>query len=97
MALLITEGKNGLHLEVKVQPKASRNQILGEWEGALKVKLTAPPVEGEANQALLVFLAAELRIPRRNITIVKGESSRQKLLNIEGLSKEDLLERLGIN
>ncbi|HWP98035.1 MAG TPA: DUF167 domain-containing protein [Syntrophomonadaceae bacterium] len=96
MALRISEGKNSLRMEVKVQPKASRNQILGEWEGALKVRLTAPPVEGEANQALLTFLAAELHISRRNISILRGESSRQKLLQIEGIRKEELLERLGM-
>ena len=53
--LNIQETDNGIRIEVKVQPRSSRNQIAGEQDGALKVKLTAPPVEGEANQALVDF------------------------------------------
>ncbi|MEN6391034.1 MAG: DUF167 domain-containing protein [Syntrophomonas sp.] len=85
-----------VHIEIKVQPRSSRNQILGEQDGALRVKLTAPPVDGEANQALLAFLAGQLKIPRKNLRIIRGESSRQKLLEVTGLSGSDLVKRLGL-
>lgn len=94
MPINIQEGKNSLILEVKVLPRASRNQIVGEHEGALKVKLTSPPVDGEANQSLLEFLARQLQISKKNLRILKGESARQKLLEVIGLSKEELLKRL---
>jgi uncharacterized protein (TIGR00251 family) len=67
--LRIGETTGGVRLEVKVQPRASRNQVVGEQAGALKVKLTAPPVDGEANAALIEFLSAFLKIPRKDIHI----------------------------
>lgn len=86
----------GLRIEVKVQPRSSRNQISGVHDGALKVKLTAPPVEGEANQALINFFARLLKIPRKNIVLIRGETARTKLIEIRGLSKEKLLQTLGL-
>lgn len=96
MALFLKECEGVLHMEIKVQPRSSRNQILGEQEGVLRVKLTAPPVEGEANQALLDFLSRQLKIPRKNLRIIRGENSRQKLLEISGLSTSETLLRLGL-
>ncbi len=96
MALNIQEGNKALILEVKVLPRASRNQIVGEQEGMLRVKLTAPPVDGEANQSLIEFLAHQLKVPKKNLHILRGDSSRQKLLEISGLDKEELLKRLGV-
>lgn len=97
MPLFLKEVDGNVHLEIKVQPRSSRNQILGEQEGALRVKLTAPPVDGEANQALLEFLARQLKLPRKNLRIVKGESSRLKLLEVTGLSGSDVMKRLGLS
>ena len=94
--LNIQESDEGLRIEVKVQPRSSRNQISGEQEGALKVKLTAPPVEGEANQALVNFLARSLKLPRKNIILIRGETTRNKLIEIRGISKEQLLQTLGV-
>lgn len=94
MTLRISPTEEGICLEIQVQPRSSRNQIVGEQEGRLKIKLTAPPVEGEANQALINFLARELDLPKRSITLLKGESSRHKLVAIAGLSPEQLIEKL---
>lgn len=69
-------------LKVLVQPRASRNAIVG-WHGdELKIALTAPPVEGAANAALIDFVAEALKLKRRHITLHSGESSRHKVLNI---------------
>lgn len=97
MALFLKEVDGSLHMEIKVQPRSSRNQILGEKEGVLRIKLTAPPVDGEANQALLDFLARQLKTPRKNLRIIRGESSRQKLLEVNGLSISEVLKRLGLS
>ncbi len=93
--LNIQETDNGIRIEVKVQPRSSRNQIAGEQDGALKVKLTAPPVEGEANQALVDFLSHFLKLPRKNITLLRGETSRNKLIEIKAIAKEEFLLKIG--
>jgi uncharacterized protein len=71
-------------LAVKVIPQAPRNCVVGMEAGLVRIKLKAPPVDGKANEALVDFLAAELEIPRRNIFIRTGHSSRRKLVVIEG-------------
>ncbi|MGS0764753.1 DUF167 domain-containing protein [Syntrophomonas curvata] len=93
--LNIQETDNGIRVEIKVQPRSSRNQIAGEQDGALKVKLTAPPVEGEANQALIDFLARFLKLPRKNIILLRGETSRNKLIEIRAMAKEEFLLKTG--
>ncbi len=94
--LHLTQVENGIRLEIKVQPRSSKNQIVGEHNGALKVKLTAPPVEGEANQALLAYLASILKIPKKNVVLLKGESSRNKILEIRGMNVESFLKKTGL-
>ncbi len=94
--LNIIETREGLRLEVLVQPRSSRNQIVGEFEGALKIKITAPPVEGEANQALVAFLSQRLKLSKSQVHLAKGESSRHKTVEIKGLNREQLLARLGL-
>jgi len=94
--LNIAETQAGLLLEVVVQPRSSRNQIVGEFDGALKIKLTAPPVEGEANQALVAFLSQKLKLSKSQVSLSKGESSRHKTLLIKGINKEQLLGKLGL-
>ncbi|MGR6835647.1 DUF167 domain-containing protein [Syntrophomonas erecta] len=80
--------EEGTRIEVRVQPRSSRTQVAGEIDGALKIKLTAPPVEGEANQALVDFLARLFKLPKRDILIVKGETSRTKLVEIRGVDPD---------
>jgi uncharacterized protein (TIGR00251 family) len=93
--LNIQETDNTIRVEIKVQPRSSRNQIVGEQEGALKIKLTAPPVEGEANQALINFLARHLKIPRKNIALLRGDTARNKLIEIKGITKAEFLHKTG--
>jgi uncharacterized protein len=82
-------------LEVKVIPGASRDEVAGTMGNAVKIKLRAPPVEGRANEALVEFLAERLDLPRRAISLVHGDTSRQKLLHIEGLDLAAVRTRLG--
>ena len=83
-------------IEIKAIPNAPRSEVVG-WVGdALKVKIHAPPVEGKANEALCTFLAETLALPKRSVRLVQGDSTRRKLVEIEGLSLEDLRIRLGL-
>jgi uncharacterized protein YggU (UPF0235/DUF167 family) len=79
---------------VRVQPRASRAGLAGERDGALVVRLTASPVEGEANAALLRFLGRLLDVPPSSIKIVRGASARDKLLHVEGATAETLRRRI---
>ncbi len=77
---------------VRVVVRASRNAIEGEWQGALKVRLAAPPVEGRANEALRGLLAEHLKVPLSAVEIVSGERSRTKRVRIRGVSPERIRE-----
>ncbi len=94
--LNITATREGLRLDVIVQPRSSRNQIVGEFNGALKIKLTAPPVEGEANQALVVFLSKELKLAKNRVKITQGESSRHKTVAIKAMTPDEFKKTLGL-
>ena len=83
-------GEGWIQIQVRVQPRASRNGVAGVVEGALRVHLTAPPVEGKANRALQRFLAQLLGIARRDVEIVAGETSRSKRVRIHGITSEGL-------
>ena len=74
-----------MRFEVRVQPRASRTEIMGEYNGAIRVRLSAPPVDGAANDALVELLAGELAVARRNVTIVSGASSRSKTVEVVGV------------
>ena len=80
-------------ISVRVVPRSGRNVL--EWEqGGLKARLTAPTVDGAANAALIELLAERLAVPRRTITIVRGTTSRQKTVEIAGLTLEDVQRKL---
>ncbi|MFL6500483.1 MAG: DUF167 domain-containing protein [Candidatus Udaeobacter sp.] len=81
-------------LQVHVVPNARSDVVVGEHGGALKIKLRAPAVEGKANAALLRFLAERLKLPRKGIVLKSGEKSRDKTIQIHGLSREDVYTRL---
>ena len=83
----------GVRFSVRVQARASRSEVCGVHGEALKVRLAAPPVDGAANDALMVLLARELDVPRRAITIVSGASARSKLVHVEGIAS-GAVERL---
>ena len=74
-----------MRFDVRVQPRASRSEIVGEYDGAIRVRLSAPPVDGAANDALVDLLARELSVARRNIAIVSGASSRNKSVAVAGV------------
>jgi len=90
----IRDTPQGATFAVRVQPRARKNAIVGELGDALKLALTAPPVEGRANQACIEFLAEFLKVPRSSITIAAGQSSRNKVIRVRGLSTTQVEERL---
>jgi uncharacterized protein (TIGR00251 family) len=81
-----------LLVPVRVLPRSRRNELTCEADG-LRARLTAPPVEGAANASLIALLAERLRLPRRQVSLVRGGTSRQKVLAIEGLSAEEFCRR----
>jgi hypothetical protein len=91
---LIRHTPLGVTFVVKVHPRARRNAITGTVADALKVALTAPPLEGRANQALIEFLAEFLNVPRSSVKIAAGQNSRRKLVCVNGLSPEQVRSRL---
>jgi hypothetical protein len=90
----IREADGGVTLRVRVQPRASRDETAGERAGALVVRLTAPPVGGEANDALLRFLARRLARPASAFRLVRGARSRDKVVRLEGVTAAVVLARL---
>jgi len=93
---LRTDGTDVL-LRVRVQPRASREAVVGEADGRLRVALTAPPVEGAANDALRRFIAAKLGVARGRVTLESGDKSREKTLRIAGVSESAVSEALGLS
>ena len=87
----IDERDGALVVAVRVQPRASRDEVAGEMNGALKVRLQAPAVENRANEALCEYLAALLKMPKSAVRILSGDRSRIKRLEIRGVTKQQLL------
>jgi uncharacterized protein len=81
----VIENATGVIFTVRVQPRASRDSIAGEWQRALKVRLTAPPVDSRANEALCHMLATQLNVPPRAVRILSGEHSRTKRVEVLGV------------
>jgi uncharacterized protein (TIGR00251 family) len=90
----IHESAKGISFAVKVHPRARKNAITGVVGDALKLALTAPPVEGKANLAVIEFFSDLFAIPRSSVTIASGETSRNKVIRISGLSRESVEQRL---
>jgi uncharacterized protein (TIGR00251 family) len=93
--LPIQDNPSGASFTVKVHPRAKKNAITGELGDALKLSLTAPPVEGRANEACIEFLANLLKVPRSSVTIASGQNSRRKVIRVAGLSAGEITRRLG--
>lgn len=87
----IREGS--LILTVLVVPRASKSQIVGEHDGALRVRIAAPPVDGAANDELVRLLAKEFKVPRKAVSVISGHTARLKQVSVEGVSP-DALERV---
>ena len=84
----------GVTFAVKAHPRAKKNAVTGEVGDALKVSLTAPPVDDRANEACIEFFAKLLKLPRSSVTIASGESSRAKIIRVVGLSAEETRKRI---
>jgi uncharacterized protein len=93
---LITQGKKGVLLTLRVSPNAAANSISTERPDALMVKLTTPPVEGRANKDAIKLLAKKLGIAASKIELVRGKTSRDKVVLISGLDIETVKNKLGI-
>jgi uncharacterized protein len=93
----VTQGAQGVSFAVKVHPRARKNAITGVVGDALKLALTAPPVEGKANQAVIEFFADLFAIPRSSVTIASGETSRNKIVRVAGVSKPVAEQKLAEN
>lgn len=83
-------------LAIKAIPNAPRTEVVGWLGDAVKIKVHAPPVEGKANEVLCEFLADALGIPRRSVTVLRGDTSRQKVVRIDGLDLPMVKSRLGL-
>ncbi len=95
--LWFSETSDGVTFRVHVQPRAARNRLLGLYDDALKISLTAPPVEGAANRLCRDFLADLLKLPRARVEVVGGHKSRRKTIHVESLSGLELESRLGVS
>jgi uncharacterized protein (TIGR00251 family) len=91
----ITEHDGASTALVRVKPRASRARVVGVRAGAVEIALTAPPVDGAANEALVAFIAAACGVPKRDVTIVRGEKSREKLVRVAGVGADALRAALG--
>ena len=88
--LRISESADSVTFSVHVQPRASKNEVCGIQGDALKLRLTSPPVEGEANRLCIEFLAKLLRVPKSSVAIIAGEKSRHKTLRITGVTAREI-------
>ena len=79
---------------LRVHPNAARSGVVGFTDGVLQVRVAAPPVKGQANKELIAFLSKVLAVGKGALTIVKGHTSRSKVIAIDGLSREDIMRRL---
>lgn len=84
---------NGIRLRLRVQPRSSRNRVVGVHGEAIKVQVTAPPVDGAANAAVAEVLAAWLDVPRSAITIVRGQGARDKVAEVVSSARSELMRR----
>jgi uncharacterized protein len=94
--LAIRDDDAGVTFAVKVHPRAKKNAITGRIGGALKLSLTAPPIDGRANEACIEFFAKLLKVPRSSITIASGQTGRNKVIRVAGISAGQLTKLLAL-
>ena len=90
----INESGGSVSFAVRVHPRAKKDAITGEFGDALKLSLTSPPIEGRANEACIEFFAKLLKVPRSSVTIASGQSSRNKVIRVAGVSRDYVLDLL---
>jgi hypothetical protein len=93
---VIDSTADGVVLDVRVIPRSSKANVVGVRQGALLIRVTAPPAEGQANQQLLEVLAEALDIPKRSLTIVAGSRNRNKRVHINGITAQEVAAKLRV-
>jgi len=94
--LTINSHNKSNRLTVRVTPNANRNEITGFSDGVLQIRIAAPPVKGKANKELTDFLNKTLGVKKSSISIIKGQTSRNKVIAIEGMNRDDIIKRLSL-
>ena len=97
LSLSITDCPSGALIRVYVAPRSSANRIVGEHNGEIKIALTAPPVDGAANRALLEYLARRLGVPKSAVSLVSGDTSRHKVIRVSGVSTLEVSKQFGLS
>ena len=93
--IVYSEESGSLIFNIRVVPRASKSEVVGEFDGGLKVRIAAPPVDGAANEEVVKFFAREFGRPRADISIIAGQTSRTKRVRVSGGSVKRLLELAG--
>jgi hypothetical protein len=96
MAFTVRDTAEGAQFALRVQPRASRNGLVGTMGDAVKLAITAPPVDGKANQAVVEFLADLFHVSKSSVVIISGETGRNKLIAIRGVSAEQVRKVLEV-
>lgn len=91
---MIESTKGGVRLHLFIQPKSSKNEVVGPHNGEIKVKLTAPPVDGRANECLIEFMSDLFGIPKRDVHLIRGDTGRHKVVELTGLKEAQVRETL---
>ncbi len=86
----LTVTDDAITFAVRVQPRASKSGVVSELDGALKIRLAAPPVDGEANEELIRLLAKLFATSRHNVSILSGQTSKNKIVRVNGVSIEEV-------
>ncbi|MBS1797194.1 MAG: YggU family protein [Acidobacteria bacterium] len=94
--LNLTEKNGSIFFGVRVVPRASKSEIVGEHDGALKIRIASPPVDGAANAELVKLLAKTFGVPKSDVEIVSGQTSKSKQIKIDNLSAENFLQSAGL-
>jgi uncharacterized protein (TIGR00251 family) len=92
--LAILSEKESINIQVRVQPNAARNEVVGFADGVWRVRVAAPPVQGKANRELVDFLSHVLRVSKNRVTILRGQATRNKVIAVAGLTREEITRRL---
>lgn len=92
--MIALEGDDPVRLSIKARPGSRKNAITGAHAGALKVSVTAAPEKGKANDAIIALLADQLQLRKADITIIRGQTSSEKVVSVSGVSKSELATRL---
>jgi uncharacterized protein len=90
----LRQAPQGVLIDVYAQPGGRRTEILGVHDGALKIRVNAPPVDGKANAMLIEFIAVQCQVPKRSLTLVSGDSSRRKVIQIMGGDMAEIQKQL---